>query len=106
MNYSWPGNTRELQNFIERAVILSQGPVLDPPVEELIRLKRDVSPEPVTLKDAERAHILRTLEKTNGQLAGAAVLLAIPGSTLFCRIRRLAITLTVHNARQLPLMAR
>ena len=100
VNYSWPGNIRELQNFIERAVILSRGSVLDPPINELIRLSQSVPAEPVTLKDAERAHILRTLEKTNGQLAGAAVLLGIPRSTLFYRIRRLGITLPRHKARK------
>lgn len=91
--YSWPGNIRELQNFIERAVVLSKGPELEPPLNELIRLNHDVPAEPVTLKDAERLHILRTLEKTSGQLAGAAALLGIPRSTLFYRIRRLGITL-------------
>jgi formate hydrogenlyase transcriptional activator len=105
VNYAWPGNIRELQNFIERAVILSRGSVLDPPVNELIRLNREVSAEPVTLRDAERAHILRTLEKTNGQLAGAAVLLGIPRSTLFYRIRRLGITLPRHKARKLMAQA-
>jgi formate hydrogenlyase transcriptional activator len=93
LNYSWPGNIRELQNFIERAVILSRGTTLDLPIKELIRLNHEVPAEPVTLKDAERAHILRTLEKTKGQLAGAAVLLDVPRSTLFYRIRRLGITL-------------
>lgn len=91
--YSWPGNIRELQNFIERAVVLSQGRELEPPTTELVRLNCDIPAEPVTMKDAERAHILRTLEKTNGQLAGAAALLEIPRSTLFYRIRRLGITL-------------
>ena len=84
-------------------MILSRGSVLDPPVNELIRLNREVSAEPVTLKDAERAHILRTLEKTNGQLAGAAVLLGIPRSTLFYRIRRLGITLPRHKARSVSI---
>jgi formate hydrogenlyase transcriptional activator len=101
VNYAWPGNIRELQNFIERAVILSRGSVLDPPVNELIRLKHETAAEPVTMRDAERAHILRTLEKTNGQLAGAAMLLGIPRSTLFYRIRRLGITLPRHKARKL-----
>jgi formate hydrogenlyase transcriptional activator len=101
LNYSWPGNIRELQNFIERSVILSRGSVLDPPVNELIRLNHEVPAEPVTLKDAERAHILRTLEKTSGQLAGAAVLLGIPRSTLFYRIRRLGITLPRHKTRKI-----
>jgi formate hydrogenlyase transcriptional activator len=98
VNYSWPGNIRELQNFIERAVILSQGSVLDPPVRELIRLNHQVPVEPITLRDVERAHILRTLEKTNGQLAGAAVLLGIPRSTLFYRLRRLGIVLPSHKS--------
>jgi formate hydrogenlyase transcriptional activator len=100
--YSWPGNIRELQNFVERAVVLSRGTELEPPLHELIRLKHDTPAEPVTLKDAERAHILKTLEKTNGQLAGAAVLLGIPRSTLFYRIRRLGITLPrAHKSRKL-----
>ena len=100
VNYSWPGNIRELQNFIERAVILSRGSVLEPPVSELIRLNHHVPAEPITLRDAERAHILRTLEKTNGQLAGAAVLLGIPRSTLFYRLRRLGIVLPGHKPRR------
>ena len=92
VNYSWPGNVRELQNFIERSVILSRGTALEPPVNELIHLNHQVPAQPVTMKDAERAHILRTLERTNGQLAGAALLLDLPRSTLFYRIRRLGIT--------------
>src|SRR5580704_4292486 len=100
VSYSWPGNIRELQNFIERAVILSRGSVLEPPLRELIRLNHQVPTEPITLRDAERAHILRALEKTNGQLAGAAVLLAIPRSTLFYRIRRLGIVLPSHKSRR------
>ncbi len=99
VSYSWPGNIRELQNFIERAVILSRGSVLEPPVSELIRLNHKEPTEPITLRDAERAHILRTLEKTNGQLAGAAVLLGIPRSTLFYMIRRLGIVLPGHKLR-------
>ena len=93
MQYSWPGNIRESQNFIERAVILSRGTVLDPPLHELMRMKAEASAEPVTLRDAERAHILRILRKANGQLAGAAVLLGLPRSTLFYKMRRLGISL-------------
>jgi formate hydrogenlyase transcriptional activator len=89
VRYTWPGNIRELQNFIERAVILSPGPVLEAPLDELCF--NEVSAEPVTLQDAERAHILQTLHKTNGQLARAAVLLGVPRSTLFYKIRRLGI---------------
>lgn len=101
VKYSWPGNVRELQNFIERAVILSSGTKLEPSLDELIHLHQRVPPAPVTMKDAERAHILRTLERTNGQLAGAAALLDLPRSTLFYRIRRLGITLPrLRNARK------
>jgi formate hydrogenlyase transcriptional activator len=103
MNYSWPGNIRELQNVVERAVILSPGPILDLPVKELMALNREVPAEPVTMKDAERAHILRTLAKTNGQLAGAAALLEVPRSTLFYRLRRLGITLPRSHKR--PILA-
>ena len=100
--YSWPGNIRELQNFIERAVILSSGPMLDPPLAELRLVRRDVPAEPVTLEDAERAHILHTLRKTNGQLTGAATLLGVPRTTLFYKIRRLGISLPrTQTAREL-----
>jgi len=91
--YTWPGNIRELQNLVERAVILSRGPMLEPPFAELIRVKPDVPAEPVTLEDAERAHILQTLRKTNGQLTGAAAMLGVPRTTLFYKIRRLGINL-------------
>lgn len=88
--YSWPGNIRELQNFVERAVILSRGPVLDFPVGDLAPANHE-SAEPVTLREAERAHIIRTLRKTGGQLTAAAALLGIPRTTLFYKLRRLGI---------------
>jgi formate hydrogenlyase transcriptional activator len=101
VKYPWPGNVRELQNFIERAVILSQGSILEPPLAELIHLSRPSPAQPVTMKDAERAHILRTLERTNGQLAAAAALLGLPRSTLFYRIRRLGIAVPrIQKARK------
>ena len=106
IRYSWPGNIRELQNFVERAVVMSQGPELKPPLTELIRLSQNIPAEPVKLRDVERAHILRTLEKTNGQLAGAATLLGVPRSTLFYRIRRLGITLPrVRNSQKMSVSA-
>jgi transcriptional regulator of acetoin/glycerol metabolism len=61
-------------------------------------LNHQVPVELITLRDVERAHIVRTLEKTNGQLAGAAVLLGIPRSTLFYRLRRLGIVLPSHKS--------
>jgi formate hydrogenlyase transcriptional activator len=89
--YSWPGNIRELQNFIERAVILSPGSELAPPFAELIRLKEASPAEPVTLVDVERAHISRILRQVNGELTRAAALLGIPRTTLFYKIRRLGV---------------
>jgi formate hydrogenlyase transcriptional activator len=88
--YPWPGNIRELENFLERAVILSPGAVLDAPIDELTHLQ-ETAAEPITLKDAERAHIIRTLRATNGVIAAAAVRLGLPRSTLFYKMRRLGI---------------
>src|SRR5712691_6896700 len=63
VRYSWPGNIRELQNLIERAVILSPGDVLQVPVWAIDEAPRPCS-EQQTLEEAERAHILATLRKT------------------------------------------
>ena len=90
--YSWPGNIRELQNFIERAVILSPGLELAPPFAELVRLKEASPAEPVTLIDVERAHISRILRQVNGELTRAACLLGIPRTTLFYKMRRLGVS--------------
>ena len=94
VNYRWPGNIRELENLIERAVILSRGGVLKVPLAEL----RDV-PEPApsttqTMEEAEREHILRTLRETRWILsgpAGAAVRLGMKRTTLQSRMRKLGI---------------
>jgi formate hydrogenlyase transcriptional activator len=96
--YSWPGNIRELQNFIERAVILSRGSVLGIPCAEIVRLKQATPVEPVTLLDVERAHISRILRQVNGELTRAAILLGIPRTTLFYKIRRLGVN--VPSARR------
>jgi formate hydrogenlyase transcriptional activator len=93
--HSWPGNIRELQNFIERAVIMSAGPVLRPPFSELASLARDSSPASMsTLADAERDHILSVLQETGwmiGGQAGAANQLGLPRTTLISKMRRLGI---------------
>ncbi|HEX3685599.1 MAG TPA: sigma-54 dependent transcriptional regulator [Bryobacteraceae bacterium] len=99
--YSWPGNIRELQNFIERSVILSRGPVLTPPCGELERLRDTMPSEPVTLLDVERAHISRILQQVNGELTRAAALLGVPRTTLFYKIRRLGINvLSIRRPRR------
>jgi formate hydrogenlyase transcriptional activator len=96
--YPWPGNIRELQNLIERAVILSSGSTLRVPVEEL-KARTAAGPqqkraEAQTLADAERAHILRVLQETRWVLAGAngaAARLGMNRSTLRFRMKKLGI---------------
>ncbi len=91
----WPGNIRELQNFIERSVILSSTTVLDPPLATL-RIAAEVeSLGAITLEDAERDHIRKTLEQTRWVVAGpngAAARLGIKRSTLYFRMQKLGIS--------------
>jgi formate hydrogenlyase transcriptional activator len=95
--YSWPGNIRELQNLIERAVTLSRGSVLDVPLAELkqsAKLASDLNGAG-TLEAVEREHILRVLQDSNwviGGPAGAASRLGLKRTTLNNRIRKLGIT--------------
>ena len=92
--YDWPGNIRELQNFIERSVILTKGAELQAPVAELLN-KRLPVPGVRTLADAERAHIISTLRKTNwavGGRNGAAARLGLVRTTLIAKMRKLGIS--------------
>jgi formate hydrogenlyase transcriptional activator len=92
-HYDWPGNIRELQNVIERAVIMTKGSVLTP--QATAHLTRNGEPAPVrTLADAERAHITSTLRETNwvvGGRRGAAAQLGLPRTSLLARMQRLGI---------------
>ena len=93
LDYDWPGNIRQLQNFVERSVILTAGRALKCPIPELLS-KRSVT-EPVTLKECEREHILKAIQQSNWVIAGphgAAARLGMPRSTLMYRMRKLAIT--------------
>jgi formate hydrogenlyase transcriptional activator len=92
--YDWPGNVRELEHLIERAVIVSQGPVLA--IDELDQPVPDSGHENTsrTLADAERTHIIETLSQTNWVLAGthgAAARLGMKRSTLQHRMKKLGI---------------
>jgi formate hydrogenlyase transcriptional activator len=90
--HDWPGNIRELQNFIERAVILTTGSALRPRLAEL--RMQTVSIEVRTLADAERAHIVATLRETNwvvGGPGGAAARLGLPRTSLIARMQRLGL---------------
>jgi DNA-binding NtrC family response regulator len=80
VGHSWPGNIRELQNFIERNVILTDGNTLHPPLEGLRQQTSGINspepmtlePEPVTLKEVERHHIRKALERANWVIGGAS----------------------------------
>jgi formate hydrogenlyase transcriptional activator len=95
LRYPWPGNIRELQNVIERAVIVSPGPVLQVPLIDLNPRAAPARPMPQdTLEEAERKHILAMLEETKwvlGGANGAAVRLGMKRSTLQFRLRKLGI---------------
>ena len=95
--YSWPGNIRELQNLLQRAVILATGPVLEIPLDGL---RTHIAPcqgsrNSGTLEEADRAHILATVEETDWVLGGpegAASRLGLKRSTLQFRMKKLGIT--------------
>ena len=95
--YSWPGNIRELQNFIERSVILSSGPLLRAPLAELEQNFETASMG--TLDEAERRHILNALEETKwviGGGRGAAARLGLKRTTLLSKMERLGIARHSH----------
>jgi len=95
VSYSWPGNIRELQNIIERAVILTSGSVLKVPSGELQASAHVPGTTPQTMQEAERRHILQTLEETHwvvGGPGGAAKRLGMKRSTLQFRMQKLGIS--------------
>jgi formate hydrogenlyase transcriptional activator len=94
-SYDWPGNIRELQNLIERAVILSEDGVLPNPLLVAGTAHIGVCPPPTTLIDSERALILRTLEIVGwviGGRDGAAARLGLKRTTLIYKMQRLGIS--------------
>jgi formate hydrogenlyase transcriptional activator len=94
--WHWPGNIRELENFMERSVILTQGPVLFAPLSELKVFSPDRSRSSgATLEAIERDYVLRILRQTRGIISGpggAAARLGMKRTTLQSRIQKLGIT--------------
>jgi formate hydrogenlyase transcriptional activator len=91
-SYQWPGNIRELQNLIERAVILSNYGVLPNPLPTTV--SEDAIPAATNLRDSERALILHTLEVAGwviGGPKGAAAKLGLKRTTLICKMQKLGI---------------
>jgi formate hydrogenlyase transcriptional activator len=96
-HYPWPGNIRELQNVIERAVILSKGPVLKVSLDDLRSKASDTNGHTngATLEEIERRHILSVLEQSNWVFAGpngAAAKLGLKRPTLQFRMQKLGIS--------------
>ncbi len=92
--YHWPGNIRELENLVERAVILSQGTHLHVPLQELKIEARQLPAQEATLKDAEREQILKTLRETQwvvGGPDGAAARLGLKRTTLTSKMKKLGL---------------
>jgi formate hydrogenlyase transcriptional activator len=90
--WQWPGNIRELENFIERSVILTRGSVLQAPLKELEL--ESLPAENNTLEAKDREHIIRALQQTRGRLGGvrgAAERLGMNRTTLQSKLKRLGI---------------
>jgi PAS domain S-box-containing protein len=97
VKWHWPGNIRELENFIERSVILSPGPSLRAPLAELQAASAEEGngPENANLEAAEREHILRILRECQGMIGGtngAAERLGLKRTTLNSKLKKLGIT--------------
>ncbi len=95
INWDWPGNIRELENFIARSVILSEDNRLRPPLGELREPSRRLQESVGTLRDLERDHIVEMLRQTRGVLSGsggAATRLGVKRTTLQYKIEKLGIS--------------
>ena len=101
--YSWPGNIRELQNLIERAVIMTPGNVLQIQVSDLQESNRTLSTMAGTLEDVERQRILQALREAGAVIGGphgAAVRLGLKRTTLLSKMQKLGIS---RNTNYTPL---
>jgi formate hydrogenlyase transcriptional activator len=96
--YDWPGNIRELQNFIEWSVIMTSGAMLHAPAR--LAEQGDVAAPIQTLADAERAHITATLRETNGVVRRAAAKLGLPRTTLLYKMQRLGMSTMSSKKRE------
>jgi formate hydrogenlyase transcriptional activator len=94
VSYDWPGNIRQLQNFVEHGVIISRGVAFEPPPLQLQSKKAGLPKSRKTLEDAMREHIMQALEQTKwvvGGRHGTAAYLGVARTTLLAKMRRLGI---------------
>jgi formate hydrogenlyase transcriptional activator len=99
VQWPWPGNIRELENFVERSVILTSGKVLQVPLSELSAVVAQRNSE--TLAERERECILRALRECKGRLGGpngAAARLGLKRTTLQSKLRHLGIDLRAFRS--------
>ncbi|GAB4032447.1 sigma-54-dependent transcriptional regulator [Spirosoma gilvum] len=95
MSYNWPGNIRELENIVERSLIISPGRKLELGDWLSRRSTLDKKLSPITLEECERAHILSILEMTRWKVSGksgAAAILDVIPTTLESKMKKLGIT--------------
>jgi formate hydrogenlyase transcriptional activator len=109
--YHWPGNIRELENFIERAVILTRGSTLDVPLAELKQRSKpsavEIAPAVTTLHEVEREHIRQALQEANWQVggpSGAAARLGMKRTTLQSKMAKLGIERPTNQRPPLPIV--
>jgi formate hydrogenlyase transcriptional activator len=104
MQWEWPGNVREVENLMERSVILSEGNALRVPLSELRTQSKSRTEEgDRTLDTAERQHIIRVLRETRGVLSGpqgAAQRLGLKRTTLQSKMQRLGIKRKDYSDRE------
>ncbi|OGP56331.1 MAG: two-component system response regulator [Deltaproteobacteria bacterium RBG_13_52_11] len=95
IHYSWPGNVREIENIVERTVIMSKGDIITlddlPPAIAGAQQDEGRTPFPTSLRDVERATIVMTLHQTGGNRTRAAAILGITRKTLQNKIKEYGI---------------
>jgi DNA-binding NtrC family response regulator len=98
VNYPWPGNIRELENLIERSIVLSEGDKIEhidlPQIKQMDTPIAPVNSTIKTIREMEKEYIMEVLKKCNGKVSGAggaAELMDIPANTLVAKIKKLGI---------------